>query len=76
VPITAGITGNEEADEEAKRSLEESITNDESTHQRTGGDGWIKTEMAGSQQRNWEEGEITMKEKIKRTRVGKITLRS
>jgi ribonuclease HI len=29
VPGHPGITGNEEADEEAKRAIEESITNDE-----------------------------------------------
>jgi ribonuclease HI len=35
VPGHAAITRNEEANEEAKRAVEESIPNDELTHRRT-----------------------------------------
>jgi hypothetical protein len=51
----AGITGHEEADKEAKRALEESISNDEKYPP------WIKT--AGSRERRWEEGENAMKKR-------------
>jgi hypothetical protein len=64
VPGHAGITGNEEADEEAKRVLEKSISNDEK-YPSEDLSGWIKTEMAGSRQRTWEEGENVMKERKK-----------
>jgi ribonuclease HI len=47
VPGHAGITGNEEADKEAKRAIEESIPNDEN-YPPEGLSGWIKTEMVGS----------------------------
>jgi hypothetical protein len=59
VPGHAGITGNEEADEEAKRALEDSIPNDEKYLPK---DliGWIKTEMAYSRQRKWEERKKNM----------------
>jgi hypothetical protein len=60
----AGITGNEEADEEAKRALEESISNDEK-YTPEDLSGWIKTEMADSRQRRWEEGENVMKKRKK-----------
>jgi ribonuclease HI len=46
LPGHAGITGNEEANEEAKRALEESISNDEKYPPKDLS-GWIKTEMAG-----------------------------
>jgi hypothetical protein len=49
VPGHAGITGNEEADEEAKRALEDSIPNDEKYLPKDLS-GWIKTEMACSRQ--------------------------
>jgi hypothetical protein len=64
VPGHAGITKNEEADEEAKRALEESFSKDKKYPP---GDlsGWIKTEMGGSRQRRWEEGENVMKERTK-----------
>jgi hypothetical protein len=54
----------EEADEEVKRALEESISKDKKCPP---GDlsGWIKTEMGGSRQRRWEEGENVMKERKK-----------
>jgi hypothetical protein len=45
VPGHAGITGNEEAVEEAKRYLEKSISNDEKKPPEDLS-GWIKTEMA------------------------------
>jgi hypothetical protein len=47
VPGHAGIPGNEVADEEAKRALDESILNDEN-YPPEDLIGWIKTEMAGS----------------------------
>jgi ribonuclease HI len=50
VPGDAGITRNEEADEEAKRALEESISNDEK-YPPEDLSRWIITEMAGSRQR-------------------------
>jgi hypothetical protein len=55
---------NEEADEEARRDLEESIPSDEK-NQPADLSGWIKMEMAGSRQRRWEEGENVMKERKK-----------
>jgi hypothetical protein len=55
VPGHAEITRNVEANEKAKRVLEESISNDLS--------GW--TEISGSRQRRWEEGENVMKERKK-----------
>jgi ribonuclease HI len=50
----AGITGNKEADEEAKRALEESISND-IKYPPEDLNGWIKKEMAGNRQRRWHE---------------------
>jgi ribonuclease HI len=47
VPGHAGITGNEKADEEAKRALEESIPNDEK-YPPEDLSGWIKTKMAAT----------------------------
>jgi ribonuclease HI len=47
VPGHAGITGNEEVNEEAKRALEELITNDKK-YPLEDLSGWIKTDMAGS----------------------------
>jgi hypothetical protein len=44
----AGITGNDETDEEAKREL--SIPNDEN-YPPEDLSGWIKTDMAGSRQK-------------------------
>jgi hypothetical protein len=58
VPGHAGITVYEEADEEAN---EESISNDEK-YPPEDLSGWIKTEMTGSRQRRWKEGENVMKE--------------
>jgi ribonuclease HI len=49
VPGHGGITENKEADEEAKRTLEEPISNDEN-YPPEDLSGWIKTEMAGSRQ--------------------------
>jgi hypothetical protein len=72
VPGHAGITGNKEADEEAKRALEESIPNDEK-YPPEDLCGWIKTEMAGSRLRMWER--IQWKRE-RRTWVGKMTLRT
>jgi ribonuclease HI len=46
----AGITGNEEADEEKKRALEESISKNEKYPPKDLS-GWMKTEMADSRQR-------------------------
>jgi hypothetical protein len=66
VPGHAGITGNEEADEEANRVLKESIPNDEK-YPPEDLSGWIKTEMTGSRQRRREEGENVMKERKKNT---------
>jgi hypothetical protein len=71
VPGYAGITRNEKADEEARRALKESIPNDEK-YPPEDLSGWIKTEMAGSRQRRWENrGRMRRK-----TRVGKMTLRN
>jgi hypothetical protein len=56
----AGITGNEEADEESRRALKESIPIDEKYPQEDLS-GWIRTEMAGSRQRKWEKGENAKK---------------
>jgi ribonuclease HI len=50
VPGHAGITGNEEADEEEKRTHEESILYDKK-YAPENLSGWIKTEMASSRQR-------------------------
>jgi hypothetical protein len=47
VPGHAGITGNEEASAEAKRALEESISNDEK-YPPEDLSRWIKTEMASN----------------------------
>jgi ribonuclease HI len=47
VPGHVRITGNEEGDEEAKRALEESISNDEK-YSPEDLIGWIKTEMPGN----------------------------
>jgi hypothetical protein len=58
VPGYAGITGNEEADEEAKQTLEDSIPND-GKYPPEDLSRWIKTEMAGSRQRRWEYKERT-----------------
>jgi hypothetical protein len=66
VPGHAGITKNEEADEEAKRPLEESIPKDEKYPPKDLSE-WIKTEMAGSRQRRFEEGGNAMKERKKNT---------
>jgi hypothetical protein len=64
VPGHAGITGNEEADEEAKRALEESIPNDEKYPPEDLS--WrISTEIAVSPQRRWKEGKNAMKGKKK-----------
>jgi hypothetical protein len=62
VPGHAGITGNEEADEKAKRALEESIPND-LKYPPEDISGLIKTEIVGSSQRKWEERDNAMKEK-------------
>jgi hypothetical protein len=51
---------------EAKRALEESIPNDEK-YPPVDLSEWIKTEMAGSRQKRWEEGENAMKERKKNT---------
>jgi hypothetical protein len=47
MPGLAGITGNEETDEEAKRALEESISNDKK-YPPENLSGCIKTKIAGS----------------------------
>jgi hypothetical protein len=62
VPRHAGITGNEKADEEAKRALEASILNYEK-YTSEDLNGWIKTEMVGSRHRRWEERETAMKKR-------------
>jgi hypothetical protein len=54
------------ADEEAKRVLKESIPNDEK-YPPEDLSGWIKTEMAGSRQRRWEQGANAMKVRKKNT---------
>jgi hypothetical protein len=59
VPGHAGITGNEEADKEAKRTLEESISNDKK-YPPDDLSGWIKTKMAGSRERRWERERKTL----------------
>jgi hypothetical protein len=64
VPGHAEIIGNEEADEEAKRALEEPISNDEK-YPPEDLNGRIKTEMVGSRQRRWAKGENVMKERKK-----------
>jgi hypothetical protein len=66
VPGHAGIPRNEEANEYAKRALEKSIPNDEK-YPPEDLSGWIKTKMAGSRQRRWEEGENAMNERKKNT---------
>jgi hypothetical protein len=66
VSVHAGITGNEEADEKAKRALEESIPND-LKYPPDDISGLIKTEIVGSWQRKWEERDNAMKEKKKTT---------
>jgi ribonuclease HI len=71
VPGHAQITGNEKADEEAKRALEESISNNEK-YPPEDLSGWIKTEIASSRQIRWEEGVNIMKERKK----NKMILRS
>jgi hypothetical protein len=71
VPGYAGITGNKEVDEEAKRALEESIPNDEK-YPPEDLSGWVKTEIAGSRK---GEKRVQFKRE-RRTRVGKMTLRS
>jgi hypothetical protein len=60
----------EEANEEAKRVLEESISNDEK-YSPEELSGWIKTVMAGGRQRKWKERKKNMgwqndTEKLKR----------
>jgi ribonuclease HI len=50
VPGYAGITGNEEVDEEDKQVLAELIPNDEK-YPPEDLSGWIQREMAGSRQR-------------------------
>jgi hypothetical protein len=66
VPGHAGITGNKKADEEAKRALEKSIPNGEN-YPPEDLSGLVKTEMASSRQRRWEEAENAMKERKKNT---------
>jgi hypothetical protein len=66
VPGHARITENEEADKEAKRAFEESIPNDKK-YPPEDLSGWIKTEMAGSRQSRWEEGETAIKKRKKNT---------
>jgi hypothetical protein len=56
VPEHAGITGNEEADEEAKQALAESVLNDE-MYPPEDLSGWIKTEMAGNRTKKLGRGE-------------------
>jgi hypothetical protein len=63
VPGHAGITKNEEADEEVNRALEESIPDDEK-YPPEDLSGWITTD---SRQTRWEEGENAMKERKKNT---------
>jgi hypothetical protein len=63
VPGHAGITENEEADEEENRALDELIPDDEK-YPPEDLSGWIKTD---SRQRRWEEGENAMKERKKNT---------
>jgi hypothetical protein len=58
------INKKEEVDEEAKRALGESIPNDEK-YPPEDLSGWIKTKMASSRQKRWEEGKNAMKERKK-----------
>jgi hypothetical protein len=53
-----------------KRALEESIPNVRKYPPEDLSE-WIKTEMAGSQQRRWEEMENAMKERKKKTGLAK-----
>jgi hypothetical protein len=55
VPGHAGITGNEEAIPNDEKYPPEDLS------------GWIKTEMASSRQRRWEEGDNAIKERKKNT---------
>jgi hypothetical protein len=59
-----GITGNAEADEEAKRALKESISNDEKYHPENLR-GWIETEIAAADKEGGKRGENIMKKRKK-----------
>jgi hypothetical protein len=62
------VLGAKKWTEEAKRGLQELNPNDENYPPEDLKDlRWIKTEMAGSLQRRWEEGKNAMKERKKNT---------